>query len=210
MGYATDRAIRHFCGYQGISMSNKPDWMEKRRDLRDTAESILTNVRVVAEQPEPTEILINELLIHKVELEVQLDELRRTNTALEEARDRYRELYEFSLVGYLTITRGGMLIDVNQTASALLQIDRQAPGQRRFLTLVAPEDQDRWSRLFKNAMESSSDSARSFCLKLRPLDAMTFTAYVECQRQIRSEADPVMRLALIDSRRFTAEDFREV
>ena len=191
-------------------MSNKSDWVEKRRDLRDAAESILTNLRVVAEQPDPTEILINELLIHKVELEVQLDELRRTNTALEEARDRYRELYEFSLVGYLTITRGGMLIDANQTAFALLEIDRQAPGQRRFLTLVAPEDQDRWARLFKNAMESSSDAARSFCLKLQPLSATSFTAYVECQRQTRSDADPVMQLSLIDIRKFTAEDFREV
>ena len=191
-------------------MSKKPDWVEKRRDLRDAAESILTHVRVVAEQPDPTEILVNELLIHKVELEVQLEELRRTNTALEEARDRYRALYEFSLVGYVTITRGGMVIDANQTASRSLGIDRQALGQRRFLTLVAPEDHERWARLFKNVMESSSDAARSFCLKLQPLKNSTFTAYVECQRQLRNEMDSVMQLALIDNRKFAAEGFREV
>ena len=191
-------------------MSNKSDWVNKRRDLRDEAESILTNVRVVAEQPDPTEILINELLIHKVELEVQLEELRRTNMALEEARDRYRELYEFSLVAYVTITRGGMVIDANQTAAGLLRIDRQAVGQRRFLTLVAPVDQDRWARLFKNVMESSTDTARSFCMNLQPINATTLRAYVRCQRQAHIDADPVMQLALVDTRIFTAEDFGEV
>ena len=202
-------AIRRFWGYLEISMSNKLDWVGKRRDLRDAAESILTNVRVAAEQSDPTQTLINELLIHKVELEVQLEELRRTNTALEVARDRYRELYEFSLVGYLTMTRGGMLVDANQTASALLQIDRQALGQRRFLTLVAPEDQDRWTRLFKNAMESADNEARSFCLKLQPLNGASFTAFVECQRQIRDDADSVMQLALVDFRKFATEDCRQ-
>ncbi len=190
-------------------VKNMPDWVEKRRDLRGAAESILSNVRVVTAQPEPTEILLNELLIHKVELEVQLEELRRTSSALEEARDRYRELYEFSPVGYVTVTRGGMVVDVNQTAAGLLRLDRQALGAQRFLTLVAPEDHDRWARLFKNTMEPSNDAKRSFCLSMRPLnDAAPFNVYVECQRQSRDGSEPVIRLALIDSRKFTAENVR--
>jgi PAS domain-containing protein len=105
-------------------LDTKIDWVAKRGDLRTTAEAMLSSVGKLPNQPSISEALLNELLIHKVELEVQLEELKRSNIAMEEARDRYLDLYEFSPVGYLTVTRVGLVSELNLTAASLLGVDR--------------------------------------------------------------------------------------
>ena len=101
----------------------------------------------------PAEILLHELLVHKVELEMQNEELRRAYNALEEARDRYIDLYEFAPVGYITINREGLISEINLTGSALLGVDRTKLINRRFSKFVAPQDRDLWHRLFMNMMQ---------------------------------------------------------
>jgi PAS domain-containing protein len=187
-------------------LDTKIDWVAKRGDLRTTAEAMLSSVGKLPNQPSVSEALLNELLIHKVELEVQLEELKRSNIAMEEARDRYLDLYEFSPVGYLTVTRVGLVSDLNLTAASLLGVDRLQIFNCRFWNLVAPVDRDRWHRLFLNIMENPSNANCSFSLDMLAANGSTFSAHIDCQRQGGKGVAPTLRLTLMDRRKWIAED----
>lgn len=68
--------------------------------------------------------LLQDLQLHQVELEMQNRELRESRQALEETRDRYAELYDFAPVGYLSITRGGVIQRINLTGARMLGRER--------------------------------------------------------------------------------------
>jgi signal transduction histidine kinase len=65
--------------------------------------------------------LINDLRIHQVELEMQNEELNRTREELEEALERYTDLYDFAPVGYFTLSHEAIIRAVNLTGAELLQ-----------------------------------------------------------------------------------------
>ena len=75
---------------------------------------------------------MHELQVHQIELEMQNEELRRAHVSMEEARDRYADLYEFAPLGYITIDREARIAEMNLTAAALLDADRGEIVNRRF------------------------------------------------------------------------------
>jgi PAS domain S-box-containing protein len=64
--------------------------------------------------------VLYELSIHQVELEIQNEELRRAQIELELSRQRYFELYNLAPVGYLTLDRQGLILEINLNAAELL------------------------------------------------------------------------------------------
>lgn len=71
-----------------------------------------------------SEQLLQDLRMHQVELEMQNRELRDSQQALEETRDRYAELYDFAPVGYLSINRNGTIQNINLTGARMLGKER--------------------------------------------------------------------------------------
>jgi PAS domain S-box-containing protein len=76
--------------------------------------------------------LVHELQVHAEEITAQNDELRRTQTELEQARARYVDLYDFAPIGFLTINRTGIITDINIAAAALLGVDRELANRLPF------------------------------------------------------------------------------
>lgn len=101
--------------------------------------------------------LLHELRVHQVELERQNEALRTVQRSLEEARDRYVDLFDFAPVGYLTLTRNGTIDSINLTATGLLGVERRPVLGRRFAHFVLPEDRDRWHVYF-SGLAKHSDS----------------------------------------------------
>ena len=124
--------------------------------------------------------LLHELQVYQIELEMQNEELRRMQVALEESRDRYADLYELAPVGYLTLTDTGMIAGINLTGAALLGEERQRLVQRSFAGFVAAGDSDRWHRLFSNVLQHGNK--RSCELSMQRGDGSRFDALQECQR----------------------------
>lgn len=64
--------------------------------------------------------LHHELAVHQAELELQNEELRRTQLSLQEACDRYADLFENAPVGYVLLDDSAIIRRANATWSAML------------------------------------------------------------------------------------------
>ncbi len=55
--------------------------------------------------------------MHQIELEMQNEELQRSQTELENARARYFNLYDLAPIGYVTLSEKGLILEANLTAA---------------------------------------------------------------------------------------------
>jgi PAS domain-containing protein len=62
--------------------------------------------------------------------------LRESQQRLEDAKDRYSELYNFAPVGYSTLDPEGYIQEINLTASAMLETPRERLIGKSFRTVV--------------------------------------------------------------------------
>ncbi|MFN9969808.1 MAG: PAS domain-containing protein, partial [Phycisphaerae bacterium] len=82
------------------------------------------------------------LRVHQIELELQNEELRRTQAELDKTRSRYFDLYDLAPVGYCTLNEHGLILEGNLAACHLLGIARSSMPMTPFSRFVANEDQD--------------------------------------------------------------------
>jgi PAS domain S-box-containing protein len=107
-------------------MKTKNTNQDKLEELRKKAEGKL------AIQPEKgssysrqdMENIVHEMHVYQIELEMQNDELRKTQQELEESLSRYTDLYDYAPVGYLTFDKNGVILKVNLTAAKMLGRER--------------------------------------------------------------------------------------
>lgn len=176
----------------------KRDSHKIRKTLRTDAESLLVNLTPQEKTASPTEVLMHELMVHKVELEMQNEELRRTQQALEEARDRYIDLYEFAPVGYITLNRQTQITKINLTGTTLFALARNKVIDHRFAEFIAPQDRDRWHRTFMNIMQHVEVDKQTIDLQMLRADGSCYFAHLDCLRHQDKNAPPMLHLTLVD------------
>ena len=113
----------------------KPKRAGGKRALRNRAERILADKASPASPAAPEELL-HELEVHQVELELQVEELRRAEAEIEKMRDRYLSLYDGAPVGYVTLNGYGLITQVNRTAEKILGTARPLLRARRFSSFL--------------------------------------------------------------------------
>jgi diguanylate cyclase (GGDEF)-like protein/PAS domain S-box-containing protein len=178
-------------------MSQKQAGIKRRKTmLRIEAETQLARVPPVIASVPPSEELLHELQVHEIELQMQNEELRRTQLALEESRDRYLDLYEFAPIGYLTLSREGLILEINLTGALLLGQDRKKILRRPLSRFISPEDSDRYHRLLGQIVKH--DDRQSFAVKLNRSDGSIFHAQMDCVRAVNGDIPLVVRAALTD------------
>lgn len=179
-------------------MENDEIKTTKWQSLRADAEDKLSQLPgASSEMKEKTlEGLIHELQVHQIELEMQNDELRKAQLALEDTRDKYIDLYDFAPVGYFTFTREALIKEVNLTGASLLGIERQKLINGRFRRFVAPNFLEQWDRYLINVFEKGEKL--SCDLELIRLDGSEFYARFESSRIEEKGGNFVVRTALSD------------
>jgi len=89
---------------------------------------------------ESSQRLVHELEVHQVELEMQNAELGLARDVVEEALEKYSDLYDFAPVGYFTIDSSGAIAAVNLSGAKLFGSERsRLLGQNfdRFVSAAA-------------------------------------------------------------------------
>jgi PAS domain S-box-containing protein len=136
----------------------KPFAFPKR--LRARAEHLLSRTpREIARMPvDDIQKLVHELQVHQIELEMQNDELLRTQLELEKTRDRYADLYDFAPGAHLTLSADGEILEANLAAAGLLGLDRAGLIHKKFTRFIPASAQDDFY-LYQRRVLSSNESA---------------------------------------------------
>ncbi|MDP3539821.1 MAG: PAS domain S-box protein [Azonexus sp.] len=142
------------------------------------------------------EEVLHELQVHQIELEMQVEQLRNTQIELEKSRDSYRDLYEFSPVGYLTLGTDGRITEINLAGAAMFGIERAGLINCKPGVFVAAFDLERWQRYFVIAL--AQERAPTFELTFNRHDGSFCDAHLESKRADDSDGNATLRVTLTD------------
>ena len=92
--------------------------------------------------PEEVRQTLHELQVHQIELEMQNEEMCRTQVELNAAWARYFDLYDLAPVGYCTISAQWMILEANLTAAIMLNVARGKLMNQLLTRFIMKEDQD--------------------------------------------------------------------
>jgi diguanylate cyclase (GGDEF)-like protein/PAS domain S-box-containing protein len=180
--------------------SDSADAPEPASSLRQRAETRLRTFDLAELDtltPEMGERLVHELRIHQIELELQNEELRRTQEAMEVVQARYFDLYDLAPVGYLTLSEAGLIKEANLLAATLLKIPRDKLIDQPLNRFIHPEDQDLYYRC-RNRLWSLG-AQQTVELRLQQVDGPPLWVQLETMLEPKATSDqPLWRIVLFD------------
>lgn len=100
--------------------------------------------------------LVRNVRVYQIGLEMQNRELREVRRALEEARDRYADLYDFAPVGYVTLDSQGVMREINLTGARKLGNPRGELLDRPFAMHLQPGQSKAFFRHLRRAFDSDA------------------------------------------------------
>ncbi|MDH3504431.1 MAG: PAS domain S-box protein [Nitrospirota bacterium] len=169
--------------------------------LRQKAETALTTTRAQVKQMTPEEVqhLVHELQVHQIELKMQNEELSQTQLELEDARDRYATLFDFTPVGYATLDGKGRILEANLTLCQLVGVQRSAILHKKFEEFIDPEDQPAF-RLYLESMKTKAGTQSSEVLTLRHTETLHRVRLESCLETLESPdmGGELFRITIVD------------
>ena len=137
--------------------------------------------------------LLHELRVHQIELEMQNEELRVSEAALDAARERYFDLYDLAPIGYCTVNEQGLIKQANLKAATLFGMARSALIKQHLTRRIMKEDQDIYYLHRKKLMESGEPI--SFELRVVKEDSAPF--WILLNMTIGQDAEGTLELRVV-------------
>ena len=135
--------------------------------LRRKAEQIVSEQRVLPPSGSKPNAhrLLHELQVHRVELEMQNEELLQTRDGLESELAQYTDLYEFSPTSYFTLDAAGKILRTNLAGANLLGVGRSVLLGSNFGLFVSRRDQETWAGFLTQLLAAQVKITREFTLE---------------------------------------------
>ncbi len=101
--------------------------MDKFQNLRKKAEALLTkDVQTDIDlQKQDILKLIEEIEVFRIELEIQNEEIRETQSALTKSQREFFNLFEYAPIGYAVLTHDGVIMQLNKKGAELFHLSRE-------------------------------------------------------------------------------------
>jgi PAS domain-containing protein len=148
-------------------------------DLRKEAESLLGSKFDASQlQDKSLDEIIHELKVHQIELELQNEELLKTQERLVASQQKYFELFDLAPVAYLMVDSSTRLHDVNLTAANLFKEERGLLFNKKFDSFIHPEYQDDFYFFFTRLKKKALETVHESCMLVN--DKQTFVR-IACQ-----------------------------
>jgi PAS domain S-box-containing protein len=141
--------------------------------------------------------LLHELQEHQIVLEMQNQELRESQHQLEEARDRYADLYDFAPVCYITFDATGCIREINLTGAALLGQERASLISKPFSLYLNKESQPAFFKHLRQVRDTSQ--VVTIELQLKPVRGESVDVRLETIANVEMmEGKPSYRCVVIN------------
>lgn len=145
-------------------MNDNKSISEQYRKARDKAEKVYQEKYCKNPKSQESSIaeadrLFYELDVHQIQLEMQNSELHRTQMELEASKSKYFDLYDLAPVGYFTLDREGVILEVNLIASSMLSVTRDSLIKQPLSRFILPEDRDLYYLRSKELIISKAHQA---------------------------------------------------
>ncbi|MHB1356971.1 MAG: PAS domain-containing sensor histidine kinase, partial [Anaerolineae bacterium] len=176
--------------------------MTTSKELRRQAEEINRERALQTPQdqealtPEAVQQALHELRVHQIELEMQNEELQRTQAELEESRARYFDLYDLAPVGYLTLSAEGNILEGNLASANVLGVTRGALAGRPLSQFILPEDQDTF--YLKRRLLEQSGKQQACHLRIKTWGNAPFWGHMAMSVTQQVDGSPQYRVILSD------------
>lgn len=159
--------------------------------------------------PEAARLMLHELQVNQIQLEMQNEELRRTQVALEASQALYFNFYNFAPVGFWAITPHGLIVEANTTIATMLGVARSSLIRQRMTRFIFPEDLDSYYLELKQLFESGA--ATNCELRLVKKDGAVFWVRIESTMVTDVEEGSLCRAVIsdINDRKKAEADLRE-
>jgi len=140
--------------------------------------------------------LFHELDVHRIELEMQNEELLKTQDELEELLDNYTDLFDYAPIGYLIVQRFGTISGANLTAGTMLREERDRLIGAPMQSFIVREDQDQFY-LLRRAAETKA-GAHGCEIRMKRRGGMAFHARMDCIAIAGEEGSTALRISFSD------------
>ena len=146
--------------------------------MRKIAEEIVKNqFNPIKDQSNNVNEIIYDLRVHQIEVEMQNEELRKSQIKLENFKRKYFDLYNFAPLGYFTLNKDGIILEVNLPGAELLGVEKLNLNNSAFIQYIDPDYQNKFHHYIMKILETGTK--KGIELKLLKMDDNSFYAHLE-------------------------------
>ena len=174
-----------------------------RQQAEDLVRAMAAGLPASAQDLSPQNLLpqamrraLHELQVHQIELEMQNEELRRTQLELDASRERYFDLYDLAPVAYCTVSEQGQILEANMTAATLLGMSRRTLVGQRISRFIVKSWQDTY--YLHNQSMFTSGEPQAYELQMTKGDGVNFWVNMAATLAQAASGTPLQRIVLND------------